>query len=529
MQEDVTTSEGNIYQCWEGCLQCNACVEAIQSRSPCAVCPICGSNQIGEVRCISLEKQRDIKMIRVRAKEPAATVSGNDVYSRAPMFARDGILEPGAPSIRVKVGFHIAAGESDSLEGGRNMKMLEEVTELATDATQTVKVGASNAPLSKLVTDMETPERVAMETKKLHVIPSAQELFEISLVSATAAAAKTSEETAGEVAQNNVLCSKKKEEGGAAAFGTVMAPEDTPQPVPGLRARRRAAADRLAAAEELRLEQEKKRSQYVSLCWWFAGAMVALASCVPLLGSTGSTAAVTVLKKNLTGCCELQQLACKQGGIAEVVEVLRRYPLDAGLQADCCHALKNLARNADNQVAIMKAGGIATVIMALQLHPMRVRVQSQGCSVLANLARDVENRVVIAKADGIAAVMAALKQHPMDADLQELGCSTLLNLAMDPNNKVAIVKADGIAVIFAALKLHPTHAGVQEHGCGVLGRLSYHNYEYQVMIVKAGGIKLLVSGLKLHQTHAGVSLKCCLALSYFAKSTLWPPCNTILS
>ena len=257
-------------------------------------------------------------MIRVRAKEPAATVSGNDVYSRAPMFARDGIHEPGAPSIRVKVGFHIAAVESDSLEGGRNIKMLEEVAELATDATQTVKVGASNAPLSKLVTDMETPERVAMETKKLYVIPSAQELFEISLVSATAAAAKTSEETAGEVAQNNVLCSKKKEEGGSAAFGTVMAPEDTPQPVPGLRARRRAAADRLAAAEELRLahllEQEKKRSQYVSLCWWFAGTMVALASCVPLLGSTGSTAAVTVLKKNLTGVLRITTAGLQSAG-----------------------------------------------------------------------------------------------------------------------------------------------------------------------------------------------------------------------
>jgi len=120
------------------------------------------------------------------------------------------------------------------------------------------------------------------------------------------------------------------------------------------------------------------------LRWWFAGAMVALASCVPLLGSTGITVAVTVLKKNPTGCCASQQLACKvlgnlayfsvthhviiakQGGIAAVVEVLRRYPLDAGLQADGCQALKNLARNADNQVAIMKAGGIAIVIMALQ-------------------------------------------------------------------------------------------------------------------------------------------------------------------
>jgi len=99
---------------------------------------------------------------------------------------------------------------------------------------------------------------------------------------------------------------------------------------------------------------------------------------------------------------------------------------------------------------------------------------------------------------------------------------------MDPNNKVAIVKVDGIAVIFAALKLHPTRVGVQENGCGVLGRLSYHNYEYQVTIVKAGGIKLLVSGLKLNKTHTGVSLKCCLALSYFAKLTTWPPCNIII-
>jgi len=87
-----------------------------------------------------------------------------------------------------------------------------------------------------------------------------------------------------------------------------------------------------------------------------------------------------------------QVIIAKQGGIAAVVEVLRRYPLDAGLQADGWHALKHLARNDDNQVAIMKAGGIATVIMALQLHPMRVRVQFQGCSVLTNLARDVENK-----------------------------------------------------------------------------------------------------------------------------------------
>jgi len=88
-QEDVTCSVGNIYQCFAGHLHCSVCVDEVKLRSPYALCPMCGLHQIGEIRCISLEKHRDRKIEQVRAKAAAALVSRNDVnHVNSLVFAR---------------------------------------------------------------------------------------------------------------------------------------------------------------------------------------------------------------------------------------------------------------------------------------------------------------------------------------------------------------------------------------------------------------------------------------------------------
>ena len=117
-QEDVTTRVGNIYQCLAGHLHCSACVDAVRSRSSSALCPTCRSHQVGQVRCIAVEKHRDHKTERVRAKASAAiaSVSSNDVnHVNSIVFARYGGMSVRG-ELGLEVGSQIPGGNSDLLE-----------------------------------------------------------------------------------------------------------------------------------------------------------------------------------------------------------------------------------------------------------------------------------------------------------------------------------------------------------------------------------------------------------------------------
>lgn len=73
------------------------------------------------------------------------------------------------------------------------------------------------------------------------------------------------------------------------------------------------------------------------------------------------------------------------GGIAVMLDSMRRFQDNAGLVTMSCWALVNIALASDQKSALVKLGGIKAVTNAMERHPFTAEVQFRGLFALINL------------------------------------------------------------------------------------------------------------------------------------------------
>jgi hypothetical protein len=86
------------------------------------------------------------------------------------------------------------------------------------------------------------------------------------------------------------------------------------------------------------------------------------------------------------------------GGCKALVAAMCSHASVAKLQAEACHALRNLSRGSEGRAAALAAGGAEAVVGALRAHPSVAAVQEKGCRAAWYLGIGVELELRLAGA-----------------------------------------------------------------------------------------------------------------------------------
>jgi hypothetical protein len=199
------------------------------------------------------------------------------------------------------------------------------------------------------------------------------------------------------------------------------------------------------------------------------------------------------------------------GGCKALVAAMRSHASVANLQAEACHALRNLSRGSEGRAAALAAGGAEAVVGALRAHPSVAAVQEMGCKAVVNLAfKNAECKAALLAVGGAEAVVGALRAHPGVAAVQVIGCAAVVNLAFrNAGGQAALLAVGGAEAVVGALRAHPSVAGVQEHGCKAARSLALNSAGGQAALLAAGGAEAVVGALRAHPGAAAVQEKGC--------------------
>lgn len=213
---------------------------------------------------------------------------------------------------------------------------------------------------------------------------------------------------------------------------------------------------------------------------------------------------------------DIGELMHDMGCAANLIEVARRHPNDAGVQAAAAGALRNLAASEGHKQSIADKDGIALLLTASRNHRTNAGVQAQVAGALRNISLNDDIAKQVAAEGGITELIAvstahapnpkvqagvaggahaalpwavecdpqsphahapsralAPRPHPM---LSRCACAcvppALRNLSVNEEIAGEIVKGGGIDVLVIASQSHPTNADVQAEVAGTLWGLT---------------------------------------------------------
>lgn len=196
------------------------------------------------------------------------------------------------------------------------------------------------------------------------------------------------------------------------------------------------------------------------------------------------------MESNIMLRSQARRLVSRHGGVQLCLDMMKKFPNNARLQAGGCMALGRIgASEVKVKKKAAKAGGVVGMLLAaLAKHPRDVEVQRWGCAAVRHLASNSqENKTFIAKRGGVDRLCEAVRNfQSLDKRVVSEGLGGLCHLASKhPENKQLIFEAGALDLAVAALSGQP-EAELGMAGCGLLHNLACDE-EIKRHIVKLGG------------------------------------------
>jgi hypothetical protein len=285
------------------------------------------------------------------------------------------------------------------------------------------------------------------------------------------------------------------------------APEDHPDEI-------RNSLDDLEHGHLLEAEVERLLARWMEL--------VGVGNCIDVLSSEACLRGIIKTMRRwsfsesvqLSGCYILGSVAARGeeqirliaslGGVAAVVEALKKHPRSEAVQEKGSWALRQLSVESQCRREMLVQGGLDAILDALCGHPGSLGVLENACMALANLAADSEPRICIAQAGGVEAVVRTMEPNADSSIIQEAACFFLHNMACTKEYQQLIAESGGFEAAVEAMRAHPGHAGVQKSGCGVFHNVANGPIQCLEAVSKCSAVEAVIEAMQGHPAHDGV-------------------------
>jgi hypothetical protein len=163
------------------------------------------------------------------------------------------------------------------------------------------------------------------------------------------------------------------------------------------------------------------------------------------------------------------ELMLSAGGLDVIFSNMKAFDYNEDIGRKCCEILKTFTRlSLDFQRAVSAKGGIALVLNTMRRHVQCHEVQDAGFACMRNLCLHQDNRLSVEGEGGISTLLTHMTIYLKDAAIQAYGCDALGRLASEPQNQISIASESGVAAALSSMEEHPMHPGVQDRACFLL-------------------------------------------------------------
>lgn len=206
---------------------------------------------------------------------------------------------------------------------------------------------------------------------------------------------------------------------------------------------------------------------------------------------------------------ECQRSVLGQNGLEQIITAMNENLLAPRLQEKACWALEQLALTTSGRQKVIEQGGLECVVRGMQTHHEDEHVQEHGCMAIANLAFEPEPRILLARTSAVTVVLNAMRRHVADAVVQEDGCFALHNMACSDDLMRLIVDQGGLEAIAQAMLTHQQTPAILESACSALHNIGANNGEYAHKLVGLGGLALIVQAMEAYPANPGLAAQGC--------------------
>lgn len=171
---------------------------------------------------------------------------------------------------------------------------------------------------------------------------------------------------------------------------------------------------------------------------------------------------------------ELKSQIGIEGGIQVILQIMDTYPLNEGLNENCCFALAELSfSNEVNVSFIVACKGVQLLLNAMHNHPKSEDLLDHAVSVLCNLCQNNNNnKDLILKLGGAQAIVDTVLNNFQALEFLQTSFRTLGNLAYDAKSVTAIIKAGGVQGLVAGMTVHNEDMEIIDIAIRVLSNLA---------------------------------------------------------
>jgi hypothetical protein len=254
------------------------------------------------------------------------------------------------------------------------------------------------------------------------------------------------------------------------------------------------------------------------------------------------------------------------GFVPIVIDSMRHYTDDEGVNIEACGLLSNLAQVQENKNEIMQNDGVGTLCRVIQIFPKKSELQEEAigallclaigsdeskkamckkstfsmlvkilldrhasvslhemaCSFVGSLCT-LEEAAKIASAAGVVnAILSVIKVRPQERKVLDAAMMALRNIVCNDVGLDLLLGLDAIQTICNAMDSGSDSESVQENGCCILWSICSNGDQEPVSVVDAGGIEQIVKSMQSHMESAHVLEMACGALWSLAdKSDAW--------
>lgn len=145
-----------------------------------------------------------------------------------------------------------------------------------------------------------------------------------------------------------------------------------------------------------------------------------------------------------------------------------------------------------------KEGGYVAVMNAMRMYPEEEGVQRRGLKLLVGYAADDEHRVTMGSLGCVDLTVTAMTTYtPSSEGVAHFGLKTLSNLSFGCEDNRAVAGVKGSDAILRAMAQYPDNAGLQGDGCGALTNISHGNDANKRSIAQRGGVESVLNAMEV--------------------------------
>eukprot|EP00667_Euglena_gracilis_P011585 EG_transcript_11848 len=154
------------------------------------------------------------------------------------------------------------------------------------------------------------------------------------------------------------------------------------------------------------------------------------------------------------------------------LDTMLTHPDDPGLQCLGCDLIHRLAEGPAAQQRLLALGAVEILVQAVRRFPQNRGVQKRALNALLGLCETEHTRTLIGRVGGVAATLHAVRCNSDDLLIARCGCCLLWELMRSPSIQHQVMTAEVRAVLKKVLNQHSQDAVTMRHGRPLLFRIT---------------------------------------------------------